>query len=486
MYIEELLKGINLEDKNTEFKGIIKEGKSDKGKSLEIGWLKTLVAYANTEGGKLYIGVEDKSHKIVALDHTTADQVIRMVHKQIKDRVEPNIDYDIRSIAVDTYLPIRYILEIYVKPNKNLPVAIHDGGLLGIYVRNFGQTDLANAEQIREMVLNSENIPYDKPFSELQFDKANFSRMYKRFQEIGSTINIKELQSIGFISQDNKVSKGALLFADSCQDERTKIVATEWPSIDKKGDIVTASSEYIGDLLGAITFAITFVKEHSANGFIKTGTGRKEYIAYPVRSVVEGIVNAIGHRNYFIQGSQIEINIFTDRLEITSPGSLLGIKNLAKEKNISSIVPRRRNEVICSVLNICKYMEEKGSGFDKIEADYENHADIYQPFISSDATSFTLVLPDLTAQGIISEDENSLPDIYVDGVIEGKNTIKILSFCYTAARTTSEIAEIIGLKPSTYFRNKILGALVSKNLLYEIPNGRTNMYKSNTSLVKLK
>jgi len=75
---------------------------------------------------------------------------------------------------------------------------------------------------------------------------------------------------------------------------------------------------------------------------------------------LEGIVNAIAHRNYFMNGSQIEINLFKDRLEITSPGALLGVKELQKEKNISSIIPRRRNEIICGVLEYCRYMESKG------------------------------------------------------------------------------------------------------------------------------
>ena len=58
--------------------------------------------------------------------------------------------------------------------------------------------------------------------------------------------------------------------------------------------------------------------------------------------------NAVAHRNYFISGSQIEINMFKDRLEITSPGALLGVREIEKETRISSIIPRRRNEVICS------------------------------------------------------------------------------------------------------------------------------------------
>ena len=73
MRIEEMYPEYGLEEKKTEYKGIIKEGRNDKGKSLEIGWLKTIVAFANTDGRRLLIGVEDNTHKIVALDKKTAN-----------------------------------------------------------------------------------------------------------------------------------------------------------------------------------------------------------------------------------------------------------------------------------------------------------------------------------------------------------------------------------------------------------------------------
>ena len=53
---------------------------------MEIGWLKTLVAFANTEGGALFIGVEDKTHKVVALEQKEADRIVLMIHRQIRER----------------------------------------------------------------------------------------------------------------------------------------------------------------------------------------------------------------------------------------------------------------------------------------------------------------------------------------------------------------------------------------------------------------
>lgn len=84
--------------------------------------------------------------------------------------------------------------------------------------------------------------------------------------------------------------------------------------------------------------AITFIQSHAVNGFRKTDEGRVDHYSYPARSITEGVVNAIAHRNYFIKEIQIEINMFKDRLEITTPRTLLIVHALKKEKNISSII----------------------------------------------------------------------------------------------------------------------------------------------------
>jgi divergent AAA domain-containing protein len=486
MFIEELIDKAYLEDKTIEYKGIIAEGKDKNGKTLEIGWLKTLVAFANTDGGKLIIGVENKTHKVVALDRNKADNIVLMLHRLIREKIDPIIDYEITSIPVNDTVPIRFVLCVQVNANKNLPVALHDNGLLGIYVRNYGRTDIASQEQIRDMVLMSDNTPFDTMLTDEIYHKKDFSKMFKLISDNGDSVEDKELISKNIISAEKKLSRGMLLFKDNCNDVRTKLVATQWPGITKGSSVVIASEVYTGNLLEVIKKTIEFIKNHSVNGYKKEIDTRIEYISFPGRAVTEGVVNAVGHRNYYIQGSQIEVNIFKDRLEITSPGALLGVRELHREKNISSIIPRRRNEIICEVLELCKYMEKKGSGFDKIEADYKGRGEEYRPYVSADAQSFTLTLPDLTfSSGVVSESRDN-PEVYVETVLEGKNDLKILSFCFGKYRKVSEIASYVGVKPSTFFRKNVISRLASKGLLLEKKVDNVTMFSSNVNLVKLK
>ena len=173
-------------------------------------------------------------------------------------------------------------------------------------------------------------------------------------------------------------------------------------------------------------------------------------------------------------------------MEITSPGALLGVRELHKEKNISGIIPRRRNEVICEILELCRYMEKKGSGFDKIEADYKGRGEEYRPYVSADSHSFTLTLPDLTFSGGVISQTKENPEVYVETVLEGKNDLKILSYCFGKYRKISEIADYVGVKPSTYFRKNVISRLVGKGLLLERKVENTTVLSANAELVKLK
>ncbi len=130
----------------------------------------------------MYVGVEEEP-KITALDHKTADKVIRMIHHQIREKIDPKINYTIDTIQVPDTSPIRYVIHVSVSHSENLPVTVHSKGMIGIYVRNYGQTETASSEQIRDLVLMSENIPYDQPFTQTDFKEKIFqscSVIYRR------------------------------------------------------------------------------------------------------------------------------------------------------------------------------------------------------------------------------------------------------------------------------------------------------------------
>ncbi len=165
------------------------------------------------------------------------------------------------------------------------------------------------------------------------------------------------------------------------------------------------------------------------HSFVKLDSSRENLDAFPNRALFEGIINAVTHRDYFLDGTQIQIDMFKDRLEISSPGSFYEGEKLGKTYDLSNLISKRRNELICGVLVKCNVMEAAGTGFDKIVQDYESADKKHKPFIFSSSDHFTLVLPDLTFTDGVKDDR--LPQIEFVPVSKGsshdeKNTCILL------------------------------------------------------------
>ncbi|WP_202982480.1 ATP-binding protein [Sharpea azabuensis] len=118
---------------------------------------------------------------------------------------------------------------------------------------------------------------------------------------------------------------------------------------------------------------------------------------YPDRAVLEGIVNALIHRNYMEIGSEVHIDMFDDRIEIYSPGGMVSGISL-EGKDLLKIPSKRRNPILADIFSRLKYMERRGSGFKKILADYEGQVEFDEtkmPVFEANNDDFTLILYNL-------------------------------------------------------------------------------------------
>ena len=191
---------------------------------------------------------------------------------------------------------------------------------------------------------------------------------------------------------------GALL-ADESPMRHSRLFCTRWYGLDKASGIMEAldDKEVSGSLITLLQAGEEFVKNNTKKRWKKTDTGRIEMPEYPKRAVLECIVNGLIHREYLILGSKVHIDIFDDRIEITSPGGMLdgsAIQNL----DTDNITSKRRNPVIADMFSRMNYMERRGSGFKKIKDDYR-HAVNYRPEVEpkfySDISTFKVTLYNL-------------------------------------------------------------------------------------------
>lgn len=117
---------------------------------------------------------------------------------------------------------------------------------------------------------------------------------------------------------------------------------------------------------------------------------REERSDYPYKAVREVLVNALIHRNYQILGSEIHVEVFDDRLEITSPGGMMNGRRV-QDMDIRHIPSMRRNQVISDVFSRLGFMERRGSGIDRILNSYVEVAQ--KPTFYSDSDFFIVTLP---------------------------------------------------------------------------------------------
>lgn len=160
---------------------------------------------------------------------------------------------------------------------------------------------------------------------------------------------------------------------------------------------VLDDEEYTGSLVTLLQDETDFVTNNSKKSWRKVGDGRIEMPDYPDRAVLEGVVNALIHRNYMEIGSEVHIDMFDDRIEIYSSGGMISGISL-EEKELLKIPSKRRNPILADIFSRLKYMERRGSGFKKILADYEGQVEFDEskmPVFDADNDDFTLTLYNL-------------------------------------------------------------------------------------------
>lgn len=227
-----------------------------------------------------------------------------------------------------------------------------------------------------------------------------------------------------------------------------------------------------------------FVNQRMNHSIVKLNNSRINIESYPVRALFEGVINAVAHRDYYLDGTQIQVDMFKDRLEISSPGGFYRGEKIGKTYDLSGVISKRRNELIAGVLVACNVMEAAGTGFDKITEEYASADANHKPYVYSTSDHFTLVLPDLTyIEGVVDENAPELSFIPVLGGTEHDK--KVLSFCYLKAHKVSEIAEYLGIKDSTYFRKNVLENLEKNGYLEKNKISRATYYKTNPDKVEV-
>ena len=214
------------------------------------------------------------------------------------------------------------------------------------------------------------------------------------------------------MSVDKHITNAGLLLSDQGILNQSRIFCTRWNGL-VKGNLSDAidDKEYTGSIIFLLQSAEAFIINNTKNSWKIDGMKRIETEEYPQRAIREAIVNAIIHRDYQITGSEIHIDIFDDRLEITSPGGMIDgsfIQNL----DITKIPSIRRNRIISDIFNQLHFMERRGSGLIRMLESYSNSDK--KPIFYSDISSFKVIFPNLLFKDIKLGNGNTVNNIVND------------------------------------------------------------------------
>lgn len=479
MYLEEIANGMSIENDTFECKRTLN-------REDILSWIKTVAGFANAKGGDLYIGVEDKTNKLVGFDRNQADDERNYFNNQVNEHVIPRPQMKLEFVKYGIYDSERFILHIRIEESAVKPVIVKYKNIPSIFMRRDGFTNGATYEEIIEMSIKSSRTQYDVLLSDIKYDAEDFRtlRAYYAFHNDGKELKEKALSSMGFFNEEGVLYNGAVLFSDSYSGGKTEVQCSVFSGFNKGSNRIVTVNRFHGNITGTIEYIMDFVRQRMNTSIFKLGDTRKDLSAYPERALFEAVVNAVAHRDYYLDGTQIQVDMFRDRLEISSPGGFYRGEKIGKTYDLSKIISKRRNELISTVLVACRVMEAAGTGFDKITEEYEGQDEVHKPYVYSTSDHFTLVLPDLTYQKGISD--SILPEIICEPVQNGTDKDgKVLSFCYFQARKAAEIASYLGLSDSTYLREKILGNLLSQGYIEKSKEGRAVYYKTNRKMVKL-
>ncbi len=356
-------------------------------------WLKSVSAFANTNGGYLIFGLEE-DNTVVGLEDYQKDSEI--ISENIKEKIDPLLEFDLSIENIDG----NNIIILSIESGKKTPYYVVDNGNRTAYIRLGNQSVPASSDELYRLTLKRSNLSFDELDTDIDVKNASFSKLRAMYYMITKK-EFKDtyLESFSLVRNNGKLTNAGALLADERFIYQSRIFCTRWNGFDKANGKMEAidDSEFDGGILYLLQSANDFVSKNSKKMWKKAAKNRIEYPDYPELAVREAIVNAIIHRDYTVKGSEVHIDMYDDRLEVSSPGGMVD-GSFIQERDINNIISKRRNNIIADVFDRLDLMERRGSGLKKIldyYKVYENYSEDKKVVFESNPYDFRVVLPNL-------------------------------------------------------------------------------------------
>ncbi len=412
-------------------------------------WLKSVSAFANGLGGSLFFGI-DNDGIVKGLDDV--QHVCETISSRIRDYMDPLPEVEMIPHDVDGL----HILQLKVNAGHYTPYYYVGDGQRIAFVRVGDESMPATAEQMVRLVLKGSNKTFDSLATDYKAEDNTFVILANTFKKrTTQEWNKKFLVSFGLVTNSGVLTNAGALFADDCPLWQSRLYCTRWDGKDKSDAINDA--EFTGNILLLLREAMNFVKSNTRKGWEKLPNGRKNKPEYAERAVLEAMVNHFIHRDYTVMGSEVHLDIYDDRLTITSPGGMYN-GMLIQDLDIADVSSERRNPILANVMAQLDYMEKRGSGLTRICNEtkaLEGYKDELKPMFKSTPTQFQTII-------FASSDTPNVGDMSETKLTERQQ--KILDLIKESPKITGkQMSETLSVSQRTIERD--LSALQKKGVL---------------------
>jgi ATP-dependent DNA helicase RecG len=349
-------------------------------------WLKSVSAFANGLGGSLFFGI-DNDGIVKGLDDV--QYVCESISCKIRDYMDPLPDVEMIPQEINGH----EILQLKVCAGSYTPYYYVGDGQRVAFIRIGDESLPATAEQMVRLVLKGSNKTYDSLHTEYKAEDYAFTILANTFKtRTSQEWNKKYILSFGLVTNSGNLTNAGALFADDCPLWQSRLYCTRWDG-KAKGDAIN-DAEFTGNVLMLLREAMNFVKSNTKKGWEKLPNGRKNKPEYAERAVLEAMVNHFIHRDYTVMGGEVHLDIYEDRLTVTSPGGMYN-GMLIQDLDIADVSSERRNPILANVMAQLDYMEKRGSGLTRICNEtqaLDGYKDELKPVFKSTPTQFQTII----------------------------------------------------------------------------------------------
>jgi predicted HTH transcriptional regulator len=438
---------MRLEDVLRQPEGKRLEFKRDLSSPLPV--LRSLVAFANTAGGRVVIGVTDRSHDVVGVADPLAleQRLANLIADGISPRLIPEVEFlswrNTQVLVVDVHL------------GEGRPYhLVSEGEERGVYVRLGSTNRRADEDLIAEMRRSVSNRSFDEePLSGLDSEAVDFAAASELFRG-RRVLRRSDMTSLGWLrwyeGRTVPTVGGLLLFGR----DRLAEFPDAWCQAGRFAGTTRVSILDTVDLTGTlpelVDGAIAFVERHLSTGVVIEGVRHRQARTLPLVAVREAVINAVVHADYSQRGAPIRVAVFDDRVEIESPGLLPFGMSI---EDMRAGVSRVRNRVLARAFKELGYIEQWGSGIPRM-TDACRRMGLPDPNIEEIAGRVRVTL-DAVATG--------------SAVVDDLDRVVLDRLAMAGGMTTAEVASVID-RTTRATRTRLL-SLLDRGLVVEIGSG---------------